>query len=194
MPIAASVALAIVAAAVGLGACVFLYRRRLAATLDALLRIGEEREARAEAERRLELASRRVEELEAELDRVKRELHRRHELQAIRELVGQRIPSDARVIVVSRGDPELVDMGGRPAWHFPQAVDGVYAGHHPTDSGEAIRHLEDLRARGGRFLVVPSTAFWWLDHYRELRYYLEERYQLVERRDDACAIFDLSAT
>lgn len=191
MPIAAALATAVLVAA---AACALVYRRRLRASLDALLRAGEDREARAETERRLAAAVQHAEELEAELDRARRELRRQHELRAIRELVGRRVPADARLIVVSRGDPELVKMPGRPAWHFPRAADGVYAGHHPTDSDEAIRHLEDLRAQGGRFLVVPSTAFWWLEHYRELRSYLEERYRLVERQDDACAIFDLEPT
>lgn len=53
------------------------------------------------------------------------------------------------MIVVSRGDSDLLNLGGRQAWHFPQTEDGVYAGYYPADSTEAITHLEVLRAKGG---------------------------------------------
>src|SRR5262249_31354544 len=75
------------------------------------------------------------------------------------------VAAEAPVAVVSRGDDALLELGGRPAWHFPQTPDGVYAGHHPADGPAAVAHLEAMRARGGRYLVLPSTAFWWLDHY-----------------------------
>ena len=42
------------------------------------------------------------------------------------------------VLVVSKGDPELLRLGTRRARHFPEADDGSWAGHHPADSGEAI--------------------------------------------------------
>jgi hypothetical protein len=75
------------------------------------------------------------------------------------------------VVVVSKGDSALLDLHGRTAWHFPQTAKGAYADHHPADSSEAIRHLEELRARG--VFCVSQTAFWWLDHYKEFKHYLE---------------------
>src|SRR5947207_15858862 len=77
------------------------------------------------------------------------------------------LPADAVVAVVSRGDHELLDLGGRLAWHFPRREDGVYAGYHPADSAAAIAHLEGLRDRGAEFLAFPATALWWLEHYAE---------------------------
>ena len=52
------------------------------------------------------------------------------------------LPPAARVIVISKGDPDLLDVEGQDAWHFPQDEQGDYAGHYPAESGEAIAHLE----------------------------------------------------
>jgi SAM-dependent methyltransferase len=109
----------------------------------------------------------------------------------IREVVRAALPAGATVIVVSRGDDELTRLDGRTGWHFPQGLSGVYAGHHPADSAEAIRHLEDLRTRGGQFLLVPATAFWWLTHYKEFARHLDEAHELVLKADDACVIYRL---
>jgi hypothetical protein len=95
--------------------------------------------------------------------------------------------------VVSRGDDALVDLDGRTGWHFPRCDDGRYAGHYPKDSESAISHLEDLRRKGVRYLVIPATALWWLDHYEGLRSHLEQHYRLLVHRSDACAIYALDA-
>src|SRR5205807_331783 len=39
----------------------------------------------------------------------------------IRDVVRSAIPRDAVVVVVSKGDQELLDLDGRQGWHFPQA-------------------------------------------------------------------------
>jgi GT2 family glycosyltransferase len=109
----------------------------------------------------------------------------------IQRLVAARLPEGATVLVVSRGDERLLDLAGRRAWHFPQH-DGVYAGHHPGDSAEAIAQLEQLRARGGEFLLFPQTGLWWLEHYRELARHLERSARPVVREQGTCVIYDLA--
>ena len=47
------------------------------------------------------------------------------------------IPRNATVLVVSRGDVELLRIGPRRALHFPQDEFGGYAGYHPQDSAAA---------------------------------------------------------
>lgn len=89
------------------------------------------------------------------------------------------IPADATVLVVSKGDDELLSETGRTAWHFPQTPGGAYAGHHPADSDEAISHLERLRAKGGQYLLFPDTAYWWLEHYVGFRNHLGGHYQEI---------------
>src|SRR5256885_12748074 len=49
---------------------------------------------------------------------------------------------------------------------------------------------EALRAAGADCLVVPETADWWLDHYKEFAAHLG-RYREVARKEGVCRIFGL---
>ena len=49
------------------------------------------------------------------------------------------MPLEATVMVVSKGDDELLKLGGRRALHFPQNEAGEYAGHYPADSAGGHR-------------------------------------------------------
>jgi hypothetical protein len=112
----------------------------------------------------------------------------------IREVVRKSVPPEATVIVVSRGDGELLNLEGRRAWHFPQAEGGVYAGHHPADAAAAIKELEALRDKGGDHFLLPGTSFWWMDYYGELKSHLESRYRLLVREEGACLIYALGGS
>ena len=112
-------------------------------------------------------------------------------LSRIRSVVSRTIHGKSPVIVVSKGDNELLKFDGLQGWHFPQTSDGTYAGYHPADSIEAIRHLESLENKGAEFLLFPQTAFWWLDHYIDFRNHLEDRYPRIWNDPD-CIIFKLS--
>jgi glycosyltransferase involved in cell wall biosynthesis len=102
------------------------------------------------------------------------------------------IPDGATVLVISKGDQELMlSLGNRRAWHFPQSEDGSYAGYYPRDSAAAIAHLQSLIAKGGQFLLVPNTAFWWLEHYRDLAEWLAKVHTPVWQ-DERFAIYKLS--
>lgn len=100
-------------------------------------------------------------------------------------------PPGAIVLVVSKGDESLVRFDGRSGWHFPRASTGQYAGHHPIDGEWAVNHLEALRAAGGAFLVLPSTYYWWFEHYPELERHLRSRYDQIESPDEVCRIYRL---
>jgi GT2 family glycosyltransferase len=110
----------------------------------------------------------------------------------IRAVVDALVPSGATLLVVSRGDDSLLDLGDRGAWHFPQEDDGTFAGRHPADSDEAIRQLERLRDRGARYFVIPEEDAWWLEHYREFGRYLSSRYESITRAGASCRIFRLA--
>jgi hypothetical protein len=112
-------------------------------------------------------------------------------LRRIQGLVGCLIDRGSTVAVVSKGDQELVGLASSEGWHFPRAADGRYAGHHPADAAEAIAHLEQLRGEGADYFLLPSTYFWWLDHYEGLAKHLRSRYRLVADCPDACLIYDL---
>jgi hypothetical protein len=109
----------------------------------------------------------------------------------IRNIVQSVVPKGARILVVSKGDPELVELPKHVATHFPQARSGGYAGHHPADSAAAITQLESLRSDEDSYLLIPATAYWWLGHYREFRRHLENHYQRFWN-DDSCMIYELS--
>ena len=118
----------------------------------------------------------------------------RQTMTEIREVVDEHVPPGEQVAVVSRGDDELLDLGGRPAWHFPRDEDGAYVGYHPRDSAHAITHLEALRAQGVRYLLIPPTGYWWLEHYRNFALHLEQRYHRLTREQDGCLLFELTLT
>ena len=117
-------------------------------------------------------------------------LHYRGLAPCVREAASASVPEGAKVAVISKGDEELVRLHGRTGWHFPQSAAGLYAGHHPANSGAAIEHLEQLRGKGAEFLIIPSTAFWWLDYYREFGDYVLSIYLQVAKNEN-CRIFDL---
>jgi GT2 family glycosyltransferase len=109
----------------------------------------------------------------------------------IRRVVAENLPPDATILVVSRGDDELLKLNGHPAWHFPSEGAG-YAGHYPADSDEAVMQLEALRAKGGEYILFPKPSLWWLEHYKGFQEHLERRYRAVVSQKDTCMVFALS--
>jgi GT2 family glycosyltransferase len=112
-----------------------------------------------------------------------------HVRERVRQVVAG-LPARTAVIVASRGDEEILRFPEHAGWHFPQTREGVYAGCYPADGAEAVAELERLRARGGRYFVLPKPSLWWLEHYRELKAHLRERYREIVR-EEACVMFSL---
>jgi glycosyltransferase involved in cell wall biosynthesis len=108
-------------------------------------------------------------------------------LERFREAVADAAPEGASVLVVSRGDPELVRVPGLRCEHFPRHSQGGYAGFHPRDSEAAIRHLEQS-VREGEYLVLPASSFWWLDYYPGFARHLSEHLEKV-REDESCVVY-----
>lgn len=109
---------------------------------------------------------------------------------ALRAEVDRHVPEGATVLVVSRGDSELLRLGDREARHFPGDQSGRYLGHHPADDGEALALLEAQREAGAEYLVVPAAEAWWLDHYEGLAARLRD--EEVAGPDEACSIYSLT--
>lgn len=109
----------------------------------------------------------------------------------VRTAVSEAVPSGASVLVVSRGDPRLLEIDGIAAAHFPQDASGDYAGHHPHDSEQAIAHLEQLRQRGAQYIAIPETAGWWLEFYERFAEHLSNRTEMVSERPGTCVIYGL---
>jgi GT2 family glycosyltransferase len=111
-------------------------------------------------------------------------------VERIRAACREEVPGGARVLVVSRGDRDLVDLGDLDAGHFPQDQQGRYLGHHPRDSEDAVAQLEALRESGAEYLLLPATSSWWLDHYEGLAAHLRERCEATEL--GFCTIYRLA--
>lgn len=109
-----------------------------------------------------------------------------------RRITRDHVPEDSTVVVMSRGDEDLVELDGRIGWHFPRLADGTYAGHYPEDGRAAVAQLEVLREEGAEYLLVPEPAFWWLEHYWELDRYLRARSEEIVR-DGQVRLFRLGS-
>jgi len=158
--------------------------------------------ARTEAlERRLGQLSRQVSELGKENRRLalqlgaesvdSPELKYRELRQRIRGTVQQLVPAGATIAVISKGDSALLDFPQHHGWHFPQTDRGGYAGYYPAASEEALAHLEAVRQRGARYLLIPATSLWWLEHYTEFARHLAEHCTRLEGSNDDCVVYQL---
>ena len=112
-------------------------------------------------------------------------------IRQVRELVQSDVPADANVLIATRGDDAFLALEGRGGWHFPRDPDGKYAGYYPADTDAVIAHLEELRAEGATHLVLPRTAFWWLEHYEGLRSHLDLAYTEI-RSDERAVVYELT--
>ena len=112
-------------------------------------------------------------------------------LQQIRDEIRDCLPRDAVVLVVSKGDNNLLKLFGRKAWHFPQNAEGIWAGFYPANSLGAIAHLESLRARGATHLLIPDTSGWWLETYPGFHRHLDLRYRCLTRREGLVTVYSL---
>jgi glycosyltransferase involved in cell wall biosynthesis len=108
----------------------------------------------------------------------------------VREIVEKVVPAETTLLVVSKGDADLVSFSNRIAWHFPRNGTTGYAGYYPADSAGAIQHLELMRTQGAQFMVFPRTARWWLSHYAEFRVHLDETGRVIWSDED-CQIYQL---
>jgi hypothetical protein len=111
-------------------------------------------------------------------------------VERVRATIETELPDGARVLVVSRGDPELLRLRGRTGGHFPQTKSGEWAGFYPAVGEAVVEHLERVIGLGYEFLVFPSCARWWLEYYAELAHFLDVSARLVHHAS-ACTIFDL---
>jgi len=138
-----------------------------------------------------------VETLSAKLDEASVKLNDRlgqhdayYELIArVRSLVRRTVPKGSTVLVVSKGDDQLVCLENQQAMHFPQHESGVYAGEHPKDSTEAVSYLNRQRSKGAQYLLFPQTAFWWFESYPEFKDHLDQHYKVVAQQQDTGVIY-----
>ncbi len=101
------------------------------------------------------------------------------------------LPDDATVLVVSKGDEQLLRLDGRRCWHFPMDNDGGYAGHYPANDAEAVAQLEGLE-RGRNTCPTESRRLVAGPLPRRCRV-CSPRRPVVHRDDDFVLYFTLAS-
>jgi SAM-dependent methyltransferase len=108
------------------------------------------------------------------------------QLSRIERVVRFALPYWVSVVVVNAGSEAMPHLEGRKARQFDHGDEGrddSRVGH------EAIARLERLRSEDWEFLLVPSTAFEWVEDRPAFAQHLNANFRLVARDDDACAIY-----
>ena len=118
------------------------------------------------------------------------EIEWRQGLHQMSQAIAALIPPDEAFILVDQDKFGGMATAGRRAIPFLER-DGQYWGA-PPDDATAIRELERLRRSGASFVVFAWPAFWWLDHYVELREHLRSKFRCV-MENDLLVAFDLRA-
>jgi hypothetical protein len=116
----------------------------------------------------------------------------RRTLDELRLAAAACIPQGSTVAVASRGDDAALELHGLRAWHFPRAADGAWSAQYPADGAGAVARLAAVQREGAQFLVLPWSAFWWLESYPALAAHLDRQATLIHR-DAACAIYRLAS-
>ena len=111
-------------------------------------------------------------------------------VEEVRDIAGQLLADDAVVGVISKGDERLVQVPSGTARHFPGNPNGSFVWYHPAGDQEAIAALAADEAAGLTHLIVPESAFWWLDHYVGFKRYLDEHYHLVPTSSANVFVFE----
>jgi GT2 family glycosyltransferase len=112
---------------------------------------------------------------------------------AVRESICRVVPLGATILVISRGDPDLVAIDGVDARHFPRDASGAWAGYYPADDGQAIEWLSRETEHGPSYLAIPATSHWWLEHYTGLADHLARNGVLLADEADAVRIYGLAS-
>ena len=114
----------------------------------------------------------------------------------MREIVTATVPPMSAVLVASEGNAHLLDALGRPASHFPQDGAGKFIpGLGPNDSWPLMVQIDELRAKGAQYLVVPRTSVGWLDGLPTLREHLDRRFRVItdDLERHGCLLYELDS-
>ena len=112
----------------------------------------------------------------------------RHQFQMAKEELRGLVPPGESLILVDQqqfGNEFIEESHAIP---FLER-DGLYWGL-PSDDETAIRELERLRLSGAGFIVFGWPAFWWLDYYAGLNWYLRSRFRCA-LENDRLVVFDI---
>lgn len=109
-------------------------------------------------------------------------------IREVRADVRRLVPADAELLVITEGEPALLDLHGRAARHFPVGPSPLAPGHHPSSDAEAAAHLVVHQVLGATHLVIPPSGSWWLGAYPALAERLTRAASVLSRSDDGATI------
>lgn len=93
---------------------------------------------------------------------------------SVREMVCELSPENASVVVAGPGMKMLKHVDAHSILHLEESAED--SGQHLADRGRRlVARLEQLRLEGADYFVLPDSAAWWLEHFGDVRCYLEMR-------------------
>jgi hypothetical protein len=101
----------------------------------------------------------------------------------LQEVVAALLPSDARIALLAATPAEGAAPEGQATWLMPQRPQ--------ADSNHVIESIQSLEASGIQFIVIPASAFEWLDEHPEVAQRLRTRHRFVTRQEHLCEIYEL---
>lgn len=109
-------------------------------------------------------------------------------LSAVEQAVRFTVPFFGTAAVITNDNAELPDMEGRKTWKLD-------VGGEETDIGSAAAGacVERMRSEGCEYLVIPSSAYWWLERHPDFTKYLTDDFRRIGLDDEACVIYSLLA-
>ncbi|MGH9189511.1 MAG: glycoside hydrolase family 99-like domain-containing protein, partial [Acidimicrobiales bacterium] len=110
---------------------------------------------------------------------------------SLAHLVDVCLPEGASVTVASDGDEDLLDLGGRPATHFPAGPDGSWTGAYPASAAAATAELDRVGKAGCEYFVLPVAACWTMPYYGDLTATLAKTLSAVGSSDSVGTIYKL---
>jgi hypothetical protein len=105
----------------------------------------------------------------------------------VRQCVRFPLPGNATsneiVAVIIEGSDRSLELPVRETWEFPESSNGDAADRLRSGS-DPIAQLEELRAKGARFLLVTDAASSWLAANSEFERHLDWNYRVVRREEE----------
>ena len=105
----------------------------------------------------------------------------------IQETIRPRAP----ILIVRGPDDKNVDIPHREVWEFPEPPDPTNPHLIAPDARKLIAQLDGFWAAGAEYLVIPNSAFGWLEENQEFKSFLDFRYTATVRDPTSCIVYDL---
>ena len=97
---------------------------------------------------------------------------------------------EAQAILIDEGKVGESVLPAGVAIPFPEA-NGCYAGL-PASDESALCEMKTWQSRGARYVVFTWVSFWWLEHYPQLKNYLQSAHRCL-LQNDRVVVYELTA-